>query len=251
MALLPNRITAARLALLPVLWLLALLGETELVGPGLLLVASTDVVDGIVARRTHTATRFGSAFDSVVDHLMTASTVLFLVLLRPEFVREQAVPLAAWAVFTAGVLATGWIRHRRLGNLHLYSAKAAGVAAYAFACALLVTGAYSPTVFAVVLALACVAEAETLAVLLVRREVDEHAGSVLLLRRRAGRPAREGDPRVGRGGDAGDGARPPRVLRAGASRRSRGDGVAAALAAAASALPADPHRVRRDAGERR
>jgi hypothetical protein len=116
--------------------------------------------------------------------------VLFLVLLRPEFVREQAVPLAAWAVFTAGVLATGWIRHRRLGNLHLYSAKAAGVAAYAFACALLVTGAYSPTVFAVVLALACVAEAETLALLLTRREVDEHAGSVLLLRRRAGRLAR-------------------------------------------------------------
>jgi phosphatidylglycerophosphate synthase len=181
--LLPNRITAVRLALLPVLWVLALFGPRALVGPGLLLAAATDVADGIVARRTHTATRFGSAFDSVADHLMTATAAAFLVLLRPAFVREQMVPLAAWSAFALAALAAGWIRHRRIGDLHLYSAKAAGLVGYAFVATLFFSERYNRVFFAFALGLAFVAVAETLAVHLSRREVDEHVGSLLLRRR--------------------------------------------------------------------
>lgn len=179
----PNRITAVRLALLPVLGGFALFGPRALVGPGLLLAAATDVADGIAARRTHTATRFGSAFDSVADHLMTATAAVFLVLLRPAFIREQLVPLAVWGAVALAALGTGWVRHRRIGNLHLDSAKAAGFVGYAFVAMLFFSGRYSRPFFAFALGLAFVAVAETLAVHLSRREEDEHVGSLLLRRR--------------------------------------------------------------------
>lgn len=182
--LVPNQLTALRLALIPVLWALALAGAPALVGPGLLLAAATDVADGIIARRTHTTTRFGSAFDSVADHLLSASTVVFLFLLEPDFVREQLVPLSAWALPGIATLAYGWVRHRRLGNLHLYSAKLAGTVGYVFVATLFFFENYSRTFFAVALGLAFLATAETLLVLLTRSRVDEHVGSVLLPRRR-------------------------------------------------------------------
>jgi cardiolipin synthase len=183
--LLPNQITAVRLLLLPVLWGFALFGPRAMVGPGLLLAASTDVVDGIVARRTHTTTRFGSAFDSVADHLMLATTVAFVMLLHPAFIQEQLVPLAVWGAFALAALAAGWVRHRRIGNLHLYSAKAAGTVGYVFVATLFFSPRYSHAFFAFTLGLAFVAVTETLAVQLSRREVDEHVGSLLLRRRPA------------------------------------------------------------------
>lgn len=176
--LVPNQLTALRLALIPVLWALTLSGAPALVRPGVLLAASTDVADGIIARRTRTTTRFGSAFDSVADHLLSASTICFLVLLRPDFVREQAVPLAAWALLGLATLGYGWVRHRRLGNLHLYSAKLAGAVGYVFVATLFFFESYSRTFFAVALGLAFLATAETLLVLLTRSRVDEHVGSI-------------------------------------------------------------------------
>lgn len=184
MRLLPNQLTAARLALIPVLWTLALAGRPALVGPLLVLAAATDVLDGIVARRTHTATRFGSALDSVADHLLAATAVGMIVLLRPDFMREQWLPLALWALFGVVVLTVGWVRHRRLGNVHLYSAKLAGVVCYAFVATLFFFDGYSRAFFAAALGLAFLAAAETLLVLLTRTRVDEHAGSILLGSRR-------------------------------------------------------------------
>lgn len=180
MRLLANQLTAVRLALIPVLWALAILRRPVLVGTVLVLAALTDVLDGLVARRTRTATRFGAALDSVADHLLAASTVAFIFLLKTDFVREQRVPLAAWALFGLASLAYGCVRHRRFGNLHLYSAKAAGVAGYAFAASLFFLPGYSRAFFAVALGMAFVATAETLLVFATRTHVDEHAGSIFL-----------------------------------------------------------------------
>ena len=178
-----NQLTGLRLALIPVLWALALADAPALVGPGVLLAASTDVADGIIARRTHTTTRFGSAFDSVVDHLLLASTLCFLALLKPDFVSEQLVPLTAWGLLAIATLAYGWVRHRRLGNLHLYSAKLAGTVGYVFVATVFFFQSYSRTFFAAALGLAFLATAETLLVLLTRSHVDERASSILSPRR--------------------------------------------------------------------
>lgn len=175
-----NQLSALRLALIPVLWVLAVGERPAAAGAVLVLAALTDVADGIAARTTHTVTRFGSALDSVADHLLAASTAGCLVLLRPDFVREQLVPLGAWALLGLATLAYGWVRHRRIGNLHLYSAKLAGVVAYAFAATLFFFPGYSRTFFGTALVLAFVGAGETLLVLATRARADERTGSILL-----------------------------------------------------------------------
>lgn len=193
MRLLANQLTAVRLGLIPVLWILAIVARPVLLGTLLVLAGLTDVLDGLVARRTRTATRFGGAFDSMADHLLSASTIAFIFLLEPDFVREQRVPLAAWVLFGLTTLTYGWVRHRRLGNLHLYSAKAAGLAGYAFAATLFLLPGYSRPFFAVALAMAFLATAETLLMFATRAHVDEHARSILI-RPSSWRPTHGGGP---------------------------------------------------------
>jgi phosphatidylglycerophosphate synthase len=185
---LPNRITAVRLAALPLLWLLAITRETTWLGIGVAIAAFTDVLDGFIARRTGTTTEVGSRLDSIADHLLTASTVLWLLMLRPEFFARERVPLLIWAAFATLVLLVGWVRFHRIGGLHLYSAKVAAVLGFVFAIWLLLTGSYAAPFFYTVLAVATLAAIETLAVFLAFEEVDENAGSIVMLlsRRRTG-----------------------------------------------------------------
>ena len=59
----PNVLTALRLCMIPILWVFALSGMSQVVGLGLILAFITDVFDGIVARSTNQVTDFGSKFD--------------------------------------------------------------------------------------------------------------------------------------------------------------------------------------------
>lgn len=73
----PNLISLVRLAAIPVFWWL-LLGEDNVTGAALLfaLVATTDWVDGYVARRLHQVSKLGKSLDPVADRLMIASAVV-------------------------------------------------------------------------------------------------------------------------------------------------------------------------------
>lgn len=181
---LPDRLTRFRLAAVPFLWILALLGETAWLGMGVMVAALTDVVDGPLARRYHRTTARGSRLDSIADHALTTSTALWLVWLRPDFVEEQFPLLCAWAALGATALLVGWVRFRKIGDLHLYSAKAAGTLGYLFAIWLLLFGTYSVTVFHIIIAICILASLETLLVVSTRPTVDEHIGSILLSSRR-------------------------------------------------------------------
>ncbi len=183
----PNHLTALRLLMIPGLWVLALLGMPFYLGIGLAVAGLTDVLDGILARRYGQATEFGSHFDSVVDHLLNLSVVLWLLLLRPEFFREQLVPLLIWAAFGLTALAVGWAKFGKVGDLHLYSAKAASFLANLFVIYLFLFADYSRTVFYIVLVMCILAAVETIVVYLTRSPVDERIGSILL---RGGRSRR-------------------------------------------------------------
>ncbi|HEX2201987.1 MAG TPA: CDP-alcohol phosphatidyltransferase family protein [Longimicrobium sp.] len=185
---LPNQLTALRLAAVPVLWGLALMDRPVWVGVGAGLAAATDVLDGYLSRKWGQTSRFGSFLDSAADHLLTISMVAWIFILRPGFVREQGTGLLAWGGFALGVLAVSLVKFRRPVDLHLYSSKAAVVTAWLFAVPLLVTGRYAPAHWYATLAVATFAAAESLAVVLTRRTVDEKIGSLLLPRhRRRGR----------------------------------------------------------------
>jgi len=82
-----NIITMVRLLLVPFFFMVFLTGENDVVAFVLFaLAASTDWLDGQIARRTGTVTEIGKAIDPIVDRALIASGVLGLYL-------EDRVPL--------------------------------------------------------------------------------------------------------------------------------------------------------------
>jgi cardiolipin synthase len=76
--LLPNLLSALRLALVPV-FLLLLLGEHYLIGIGVLALAGlTDYLDGYFARKNNQVTRLGQLLDPAADRLYIFSTLIAL-----------------------------------------------------------------------------------------------------------------------------------------------------------------------------
>jgi len=176
---LADQLTGMRLVMVVPLWVLALLGLRTILGIGLAIASATDVLDGPIARRQGRTSRFGSQLDSVADHTLTASTMAWLVMFRPDLFREHGTAIAAWAVLAAITVVVGLARFRRFANLHLYSAKLAGFTGYLFAIWLLILDRPSTTFFRVAIVLAFVATAETLIALALRSRVDEHVGTII------------------------------------------------------------------------
>jgi phosphatidylglycerophosphate synthase len=174
-----DSLTLLRLLATPVLWVLAYLQLTVHLGIGLALAGLTDVVDGPVARWTGRASPYGSQLDSLADILLMGSIIAWIAWLHPAFFRDNLAPLLVWVVIGVAAVVATWVRLRRIGNLHLYSAKVAGVVGYVFAVWLFVLGDYSPLFFAVAVGLAIVASTETLLVALIRDRADERVRSIL------------------------------------------------------------------------
>ncbi|MDR3315987.1 MAG: CDP-alcohol phosphatidyltransferase family protein [Coriobacteriales bacterium] len=66
----PNLLTVLRLLLLPVFWVLLVVYKENLLSFLVLLVAAlTDLIDGFIARSTHTVSRLGQQLDPAVDRI--------------------------------------------------------------------------------------------------------------------------------------------------------------------------------------
>ncbi len=185
--LVPNQLTLVRGILIPVLWAFALTGHSVWLGVGLAVAFFTDVADGFVARRLGQTSAFGSRFDSFVDSFYGPSAIVWLVMLQPDAVQEHLGLAIAWVAVTYASLLVGLIRFRRFANLHLYSAKVAGIAQYAFLIDTFIRPGYSVALLYAAAGLGIFSSAETLVLQLVRPAVDEHMGSIVLtLGRRSG-----------------------------------------------------------------
>jgi phosphatidylglycerophosphate synthase len=174
-----DTLTLVRLAALPALWALAYLELPVHLGIGVGLAGLTDVVDGPIARATGRSSRYGGQLDSFADILLMGSILLWMAWLHPSFFVENAAPLLVWAGIGVVSLLTTLARFGQLGNLHLYTAKAAGVVCYIFAVWLFVLGAYSPAFFRLAVGLAILGATETLLVAVTRDRVDRAVGSIL------------------------------------------------------------------------
>lgn len=85
----PNALSAARIALIPVFVILLLDSDTRVPGFVLLsLLVSTDWVDGLIARRTGQVTELGKVLDPVADRLALGAALI-------TFLAVDAIPL--WA----------------------------------------------------------------------------------------------------------------------------------------------------------
>lgn len=174
---LPNVLSLLRLLSVPVLWALALMDMPRYVGIGLLLAGLSDALDGFIARRWSIATAYGSRLDSLADMSVLVSTVFWVVLLMPGIIFDHKLLVSVWVTLEALAILVGWIKFRRIANLHLYSSKAAGVVAYAFVITAFIFG-YNETLFYVALAVLVVASVEALTLELLCSSVDEHMKSI-------------------------------------------------------------------------
>ena len=179
-----DAVTWLRLLLLPVIWVLAMLGHGRLVGAGLVLAGVTDFLDGYLARRLGQESSAGARLDAIADILLLLSATIWIGLLHPEILAENQGLVAATAIIYSTSLAVSRIRFRRLGNLHLYSSRAAGGLLYTFATLTLVLDDYSRLLLAVGASALTVSAIETMIANLLLSAVDERLGSVLLVRRR-------------------------------------------------------------------
>lgn len=169
----PNRLSLLRLALVPVLWVPALLRLPAVVGVGVAVAGATDLLDGWIARRTGRTTRLGSGLDSAADHLLSISLVAWLLILRPGFFRAELPLLAAWMGLALTALAVGLLRFRRPVDLHRPSGRTATFVGMLFAVHLLLAERYSRAFFLAAFAVACFAALEAIVLLLVRpRDAD-------------------------------------------------------------------------------
>jgi phosphatidylglycerophosphate synthase len=65
--------SALRIALLPLLWVVAVLGHARVLAWLLLVAWSTDAIDGFLARRSGKSSPGGSRLDTIADHLLFVS----------------------------------------------------------------------------------------------------------------------------------------------------------------------------------
>jgi phosphatidylglycerophosphate synthase len=178
----PNLVSGLRLASVPVLWGFAVAGYPGVVGAGVLFAWLTDALDGFLARVLDARSALGSRLDSLADTAIFVSALGWVAMLRPEFVREHWVVLATWlAIGTTGYV-VGWIRFRRIADIHLYSAKVANFAGLMFAAALLAFGTYPPFVFTLVIIVCMIAAVETLIVFAAFEQVSERVKSAFWAR---------------------------------------------------------------------
>jgi cardiolipin synthase (CMP-forming) len=173
-----------RIALLPLLWVIAVVGHARLLALLLLVAWATDVIDGFLARRSGKASPSGSRLDTIADHLLFVSMGIWVVMLRPGFVAEQAVLILIWLALWLAALMIGLVRFRRMADLHLWSSKLAVFLVVVFTVHLFLVETYSTVFFYVTVSVCVLAAVEMLIVQLGRDRPDEHIGTVL--RRRTG-----------------------------------------------------------------
>lgn len=173
----PNILSLTRLALVPVMWLLASGGEMQVVGICVLVCGLTDFLDGTIARRFDQCTALGAQLDSLADQLLVLSTISWVILYTPQMFVDNPFMTAVALILYLASLAVGLLKFQRLANLHLYSSKVAGVFLVALPIHAFLTGHYSTVLFYLAWATFSLSSLETLVMQLARDQVDEHQGS--------------------------------------------------------------------------
>lgn len=183
-ATMPNRITAVRFFLVPVLWVCAWLNLPAVIGYGMFISALTDYLDGYFARRLDQFSEFGGRFDAIADNLMLPSALVWLWMFEPDVFSENGLLCALGITLYFLYMLIGWIKFRQFANLHLYSTRLAAVMLYLFIPITLIMGQYSSVLFITAATLFIISAIECTAVLLVIPKFSDNLGSLWFIVRR-------------------------------------------------------------------
>ena len=122
-----NLVTLSRAVLIaPILGMLVA-GQTLAALAVYSLAASTDLVDGWLARRSGRSSAFGAQLDAVVDNVFSLAILVFLLLAYPGVAQRHPVALTVLFAGPLAYLAASWLLTRRFLMFHFWSAKAGAV----------------------------------------------------------------------------------------------------------------------------
>jgi CDP-diacylglycerol--glycerol-3-phosphate 3-phosphatidyltransferase len=124
---LPNALSLFRIAMVPVLGVLAWRGEAGLFLGGLALALASDVLDGIVARSSGEISPLGARLDSAGDLATFGTLPLFAWWLWPEILKAESSAFLVAIVAYLSPLVAGWLRFRRMTSYHTWAAKGTAV----------------------------------------------------------------------------------------------------------------------------
>lgn len=137
----------------------------------------TDVLDGWIARKTHTSSDFGAKLDSIADLLFYS-----VILLRLFPALWRVLPKSIWYA-VAAILITrisaymvAAVKYRRFASLHTYLNKLTGLVVFAVPFALVT--AYAELYCGIVCVIASVAVLEELIIHIMRPSYNPNAKSV-------------------------------------------------------------------------
>ncbi len=174
---LPNLLSAARLLLMPLALMAALMGSKSwfvgLLGVALL----TDAIDGPIARWLRAESEFGRKLDSAGDYVTLLLGVAGIALLWPEIMRRELPWVAAGLTLFFAVIVYGFVRLGRAPCYHTWLAKISAVACALSLVPLLAEWTELPFRLAVILQV--IGGLEELAIVLL---VPWHKGEVPTLR---------------------------------------------------------------------
>jgi phosphatidylglycerophosphate synthase len=161
----------ARLVLAPLLWIPALLRKPRVVSAGVVVSATTDVLDGVVARASGQRSEFGKQLDTVADMAIILSAPGWTALLYPQVAARRGRPLVVLGATAGVLLALEWRKLHKIGALHIDSARSAAVFAHLYALNLFVRGKDSSPLFTAFLIAATGAAVETAYVIATRDDL--------------------------------------------------------------------------------
>lgn len=122
-----NGITLYRLIAAPGLLILLLINQFELFKWLLAFSFFTDSIDGILARKFRVASLMGARLDSIADDLTVAVGLIGMIVIYPDFVREQMLPLILLFILFVIQASLAIRKYGKLSNFHTYLAKLSAI----------------------------------------------------------------------------------------------------------------------------
>lgn len=171
-----NLITGCRIALAPILLLLAWHCREHLFLLCFIVALLSDFVDGQLARRLNLVSELGARLDSWADLSTCVSVLIGTWWMRPDLVATEGVPFIAFIVSYGLPIAIGWIKYRRLTSYHTLMARISACLIGASAVILLARGPDIP--FRIAVCVLVVAELEEICITLVLPEAQSNVRSL-------------------------------------------------------------------------
>ena len=138
----------------------------------------TDMLDGFVARKTHTESSFGARLDSIADLLFyTVMLIKIFPTLWTALPKEIWYAVAAILIIRISAYLTAAFKYRLFASLHTYLNKLTGLAV--FLIPFLIITKYSVIYSLSVCAVAALASLEELVILTTKRSYDSDTKSLL------------------------------------------------------------------------